>query len=71
VEAYLPQVTAPLLAIQGVDDEYATRAQVDAIVGQVSGAARPLLVPQCGHTPHRQAREMVLQEMAAFIESLG
>ena len=70
VESYLPPVTAPLLAIQGVDDEYATRAQVDAIVGQVSGAARPLLVPKCGHTPHRQARDLVLQAMAAFIETL-
>jgi len=70
VESYLPQVTSPLLAIQGEDDEYATRAQVDAIVGQVSGAAQPLLVPRCGHTPHRDARDVVLQEMAAFIETV-
>jgi len=70
VESYLPQVTSPLLLIQGEDDEYATRAQVDAIVGQVSGAARPFLVPRCGHSPHREARDAVLEVMAAFIETL-
>lgn len=70
VESYLPQVTSPLLAMQGEEDEYATRAQVDAIAGQVSGAVRPLLVPNCGHTPHRDARDSVLQEMVAFIETL-
>jgi pimeloyl-ACP methyl ester carboxylesterase len=70
VESYLPQVTSPLLVIQGEDDEYATRAQVDAIVGQVSGPGRPLLVPRCGHSPHRHARDSVLQEMAAFVEAL-
>ncbi|HVO83918.1 MAG TPA: alpha/beta hydrolase [Syntrophobacteria bacterium] len=70
VESYLPQVMSPLLVIQGEDDEYATRAQVDAIVGQVSGPVRPLLVPRCGHTPHREAQDLVLQEMAAFIETV-
>ncbi len=70
VESYLPQVTCPILVIQGNDDEYATRAQVDAIAGQVSGPARPLLVPGCGHTPHREARDAVLKEMAAFVETL-
>jgi pimeloyl-ACP methyl ester carboxylesterase len=70
VESYLPQVVCPLLVIQGRDDEYATKAQVDAIANQVSGPARPLLVPGCGHTPHRQARDVVLKEMADFIATL-
>ncbi|HYA04150.1 MAG TPA: alpha/beta hydrolase [Syntrophobacteria bacterium] len=70
VESYLPQVVCPVLVIQGKDDEYATKAQVDAIAGQVSGPARPLLVPSCGHTPHREARDVVLKEMAAFVETL-
>jgi pimeloyl-ACP methyl ester carboxylesterase len=70
VESYLPQVVCPLLVIQGEDDEYATRAQVDAIAGQVSGPARPLLVPSCGHAPHRQARDTVLKEMTEFIRAL-
>ena len=70
VESYLPQVTCPVLVIQGNDDEYATKAQVDAISGQVCGPARPLLVPDCGHTPHREARNVVLQAMREFIETL-
>jgi pimeloyl-ACP methyl ester carboxylesterase len=70
VESYLPKVACPLLVIQGEDDEYATRAQVDAIASAAAGPARPLLVPNCGHTPHRQARRVVLKAMAEFIETL-
>jgi hypothetical protein len=42
-----------------------------AIERQVSGRAKPLLVP-CGHIPHAEAREKVLEEMARFIlECMG
>jgi pimeloyl-ACP methyl ester carboxylesterase len=70
IEEYLPAVTSPVLAIQGENDEYGTPAQVDAIVRQVSGPVESLLIPDCGHIPHLQARERVLSEVTAFIRSL-
>jgi pimeloyl-ACP methyl ester carboxylesterase len=70
IEAYLPAVTSPVLAIQGINDEYGTAAQVDAIVRQVSGPVQGLLIPDCGHIPHHQARERVLSEIIRFIPSL-
>ncbi len=69
IEDYLPAVRCPVLVIQGVDDEYGTPAQVDAIVRQVSGRAKPMLV-RCGHIPHAEAKEEVLEAMAGFIEEL-
>jgi pimeloyl-ACP methyl ester carboxylesterase len=67
IEEYLPGVCCPALVIQGRDDEYGTPAQVEAIVSGVSGPAEPMIVADCGHVPHLQAREKVLAEMTRFI----
>jgi len=67
VEQHLPNVVAPCLVIQGTDDEYGTVRQVEAIVGGVSGPARPLLVPDCRHVPHLQAGDRVLPAITNFI----
>jgi len=67
----LPRITCPVLAIQGVDDEYGLPAQLDAIVDGVAGPAQRMLVPDCAHDPHHQARAVVLERMAEFVRSLG
>ena len=70
IENYLPNVTCPLLAVQGRDDEYGTPVQVEAIVGKVAGQARSLMIENCGHIPHIQAREKVFAEMVNFISAI-
>lgn len=65
--AALRRVTCPVLTIQGEDDEYGTRAQVDAIAAGVSGPAEILWLPDCAHVPHHQARETVLDAAGRFI----
>ncbi len=66
----LPDIVCPLLVIQGADDEYGTAAQVEAIVEGASGPAEPYIVPDCGHVPHQQQREAVLEAMKGFVENL-
>jgi pimeloyl-ACP methyl ester carboxylesterase len=68
VERYLPGITPPVLAIQGADDPYGTDAQVEAIVRGVGGAATPLILPDCGHTPQREQPEAVIEAVARFVE---
>ncbi len=63
----LPAITCPLLVIQGEDDEYGTAAQVEAIVRGAGGPASPLMLPACGHQPHLQQHEAVLDAVADFI----
>jgi pimeloyl-ACP methyl ester carboxylesterase len=70
LEAYLPDVRVPVLVIQGEDDPYGTRAQVDAIARQVAGPVAVELLPRCGHAPHRDAPEIVLERVARFVVSL-
>jgi pimeloyl-ACP methyl ester carboxylesterase len=70
IEEYLPDIACPLLVIQGKDDEYGTPAQVEAIVCKVRGPSRSMLIDDCGHVPHLQARERVFSEMVNFISGL-
>lgn len=71
IEEFLPQITCPIFAIQGEEDEYGTHAQIESIITKVSGPAKGLMIPNCGHIPHHQAFEKVLNEMARFIRSLS
>ena len=67
----LPHIICPVLAIQGADDEYGLPDQLDAIVAGVTGPAERVLIPNCAHDPHHQARAVVVERSAAFVHSLG
>jgi pimeloyl-ACP methyl ester carboxylesterase len=69
IEEYLPRITAPMLVVQGEDDEYGTWAQVEAIRRGAGGPVEVLAVPACGHSPHREHPDLVLGAMADFIRS--
>ena len=71
MEYALPAITAPLLVIQGRDDQYATDRQVHAIVSKTGGAAKSAFIDRCGHIPHLEQPEAALSVMAAFIQKLG
>lgn len=66
IESYLDSIRCPVLCIQGEEDEYGTRAQVDTIVSKVPGAEL-LMLPECGHSPHRDQREATLAKMTEFV----
>lgn len=68
MRALLPQITVPVLAIQGEGDEYGTLEQVEAIVRLAPNAAVAVL-PDCGHSPHRDQLERVIEDAGRFILS--
>jgi len=67
IEAALDGIACPVLLIQGEQDEFATTAQLAAIKLRIS-AAETLLIPGCGHTPHREHPETVLMHAARFLD---
>ncbi|MBL7180504.1 MAG: alpha/beta hydrolase [Pseudomonadota bacterium] len=69
IKDYLPRITCPLLVLQGQDDEYGTAAQVEGIAALVSGPVATKLIADCGHVPHFQAKETVLDEVTRFIKA--
>ncbi len=52
IEAVLPKIDVPVLAVQGDADEYGTLAQLDAIGVGVRGPFRRIVVPGAGHLLH-------------------
>ena len=70
IEEYLPSVAVPVLAIQGVDDEYGTMAQLKSIRESVKGPCELLELADCGHSPHRDQPEAVLDALARFVRGL-
>ncbi len=71
IEEYLPSIICPVLAIQGVDDEYGTVAQVEAIRDQVPSDVDILELADCRHSPHRDQTEATLSAMAGFVANLS
>ncbi len=68
IEESLPAIRCPVLAIQGEGDEYGTMAQLDAIAKQVGGSCELLKLPHCGHSPHKDQPERVLEAVTGFIK---
>lgn len=67
IEEYLPRITCPILCIQGLDDEYGTMAQVQAIARRASGPVEVLALEDCGHSAHRDRAEAVLGAISKFV----
>ncbi|HEY0383878.1 MAG TPA: alpha/beta hydrolase [Candidatus Elarobacter sp.] len=70
IEAYAAHVRVPVLLIQGEADEYGTTAQLDAIAARIRGT-ETLMVPGAGHSPHRDAPELVLAGVAALVDRVS
>lgn len=71
IEEYLPDITCPVLAIQGAQDEYGTGAQIEAIGGQVAGPCETLILPDCRHSPHRDQPERTVDLIANFAAAIA
>lgn len=67
IGAEVRQVKCPVLALQGLDDEYGTPAQVRAIARLAPGPVTVSLIQKCGHSPHRDQPAAVLDQLSGFI----
>jgi pimeloyl-ACP methyl ester carboxylesterase len=63
-------VRVPSLVVQGEDDPYGTLAQLDAIERHSGGPVTRLVLPRCGHAPHRDRLGEVEGAAVAFVAGL-
>jgi pimeloyl-ACP methyl ester carboxylesterase len=70
IENCLGRIQCPTLVIQGIEDPYGSRRQVEAIVAGIGPRATALLIPGCGHIPHRDAPGRVRRAIADFAAAL-
>lgn len=70
IEDRLGGIDAPVLLVQGGDDDYGTFAQLDAIERGVRGPVDRLEIAGAGHAPHLEAREHVVGAIVSFVADL-
>ncbi len=63
----LDGIRVPVLAIQGKDDDYGTDWQVEIVAERLPGTNKVVLIDNCGHSPHQDQSERVLEEIEAFV----
>ena len=68
IEDALPRIRCPILAMQGVDDEYGTMEQIDRIArGATNTHVALVRIPECGHSPHRDQPQRVIDEVRLWL----
>ncbi|MFC7408575.1 alpha/beta fold hydrolase [Hydrogenophaga atypica] len=65
IEAMLPALTCPVLAVQGQDDEYGTLQQVFGIAAAAPHTTVEVFA-SCGHSPHKDQTERLLDLVTTF-----
>jgi pimeloyl-ACP methyl ester carboxylesterase len=66
LSAELPRIRCPVLAVQGLGDEYGTLAQIRGIA-EVAPQTRLLELAHCGHSPHRDQPEVLIAAVRRFV----
>jgi pimeloyl-ACP methyl ester carboxylesterase len=61
-------ITAPLLLVQGLGDEYGTMYQLDEIA-LAAPHAQQLRLADCGHSPHRDQPAKTIEAIADFLST--
>ncbi|MFO1154976.1 MAG: alpha/beta hydrolase [Rhodospirillales bacterium] len=65
----LRRVRCPLLAIHGENDEYGSNRHPERIGALTSGPAVLRILADCGHIPHREKENVVLDAVGAFLDA--
>lgn len=66
----LRRLPCPVLAIHGDDDEYGSVAFPHRIASLPPTPGKAVIVDHCGHVPHREKPEVVLQTVTTFLAAL-
>jgi len=68
IEAEIGSIRCPVLAVQGLDDEYGTLQQVHGIA-RLLPHTELLELSECGHSPHRDQPDKLIAAVTQFIHN--
>lgn len=66
LDEHLPLVRCPVLVIHGDKDEFGSLRQPERFASLPAGPTRVEILPDCGHVPHREQQDNVLEAVGAF-----
>lgn len=70
LEAVLPRVTCPLLAIHGIHDEYGSTRHPEMIAELSGGQSQCEIIADTYHVPHREREQAIVDLVTGFIASI-
>lgn len=68
-EHLLKNISCPVLAIQGTNDDFGSLRQIETIRENARGEVELLVIENCGHIPHHKAREQVSEAVIKFLKN--
>jgi len=66
----LDYIRVPVLAIQGLQDQYGTQAQIQIIEERCYAPVEQLMLDNCRHAPHFDQADAVLNSIAEYVHRL-
>jgi pimeloyl-ACP methyl ester carboxylesterase len=66
----LAYIRVPVLIVQGEDDPYGTVRQIEVAEEECYCPVDAVLLPGCGHAPHRDKPDETLEAVGGFIERI-
>lgn len=67
----LTKIRVPTLVMRGDDDRYGTHRQVAMAKDLCRCPLQTLIIPECGHVPHREKPEPTLDAIASFYQRVA
>jgi pimeloyl-ACP methyl ester carboxylesterase len=67
----LARIRVPMLVLRGDNDRYGTHHQVEIAKDLCGCPLQTLIIPTCGHVPHREQPEQTLNAIARFYRSVA
>jgi pimeloyl-ACP methyl ester carboxylesterase len=67
IEEEIKTITCPVLAVQGLDDEYGTLEQIRGIARRLP-QTELLELPNCGHSPHRDQPGALIEAVQRYVQ---
>ncbi|MEE2745341.1 MAG: alpha/beta hydrolase [Pseudomonadota bacterium] len=68
IENYLSNVKLPVLVLQGSEDQYGTRDQVDAIINGLAGPKKAIIIEGAMHSPHLEKQNETVEAVKTFVD---
>ncbi|MEO9530953.1 MAG: alpha/beta hydrolase [Crocinitomicaceae bacterium] len=66
IEKEIKSINCPALIIQGLEDQYGTLKQVEAISNAIKDNVKTFTPNHCGHAPFKEQTALVLNEITQF-----
>ena len=71
IEKYIKNIKVPVLAIQGLNDQYGSLYHIEAIEKNIQNIFEKVLIDNCKHSPHFEFESLVLKKVKNFLTKIN